>query len=562
MNGEREGRRARNAGALSQPTPAPERPPRLSPQIRHGALGSSSRQPSPLSSSLAGSPIVGGGMDLRSAEDADASTTTFMAVETSLYGSYEEPSYLHSSRPSDAVVENASRSRAKSGGSGHDEEMGGKARHTHRRHRSGGTTRYRHTADSAASAGFYGRNAPGTREAREAHDTVAYWGIVAHQPGAFIRHLAIHADNGRKVQMCSDLVEEMNEDERIRLLRYMVRACGIERSLNAVENARLDGEDSGFITSSDYTETETDVGEENAGNSVRIDFGTFGDSDEDSDNDSDASGNGNGNGNERSPLLAGTKDSAYKSKATRKVSSASDSIVDAGAMGAENDTSKKKKRRRSSMRSNRSSSLSREAGEGKVVNENGCSTFSATISVMKLVVGIGSYALPKAFSLVGLLGGLILTPLMALMCAWSISLLVTTKAKFSQSIGMNCNYNQLARSVPGLGKGAGGAGRLLGGIVNAAVVVASIGGCTSYIDFTTPLMTSIFGGSHLKVVLCTMPMFLGLAYIRDFRFLCFTCLLGEFSFVVGTNLHLLYNAALSRTPACVASASGCFGIRT
>ena len=149
---------------------------------------------------------------------------------------------------------------------------------------------------------------------------------------------------------------------------------------------------------------------------------------------------------------------------------------------------------------------------------------------MKLVVGIGSYALPKAFSLVGLLGGLVLTPLMALLCAWSISLLVATKSKFSRSIGAACDYNRLARSVPGAG---GGAGRLLGGIVNAAVVVASIGGCTSYIDFTTPLMTSIFGGSHLRVVLCTLPMFLGLAYIRDFRFLCFTCLLGEFSFIVG-----------------------------
>ena len=89
------------------------------------------------------------------------------------------------------------------------------------------------------------------------------------------------------MQLAQDLVDEMTEDERVRLLRVMVRACGIERSMSAVETARLEGDDS--VTSSDCYTTDT-AGEEEAeraaapppGDAVRIDFarGFRGDSDD------------------------------------------------------------------------------------------------------------------------------------------------------------------------------------------------------------------------------------------------------------------------------------------
>lgn len=65
----------------------------------------------------------------------------------------------------------------------------------------------------------------------------------------------------------------------------------------------------------------------------------------------------------------------------------------------------------------------------------------ASASVVKLVVGVGSFALPSAFVKAGLLGGLVGLPVLAAMCMYCVWLLAQCK----RHIGDRCSYYDIGR---------------------------------------------------------------------------------------------------------------------
>lgn len=402
---------------------------------------------------------------------------TLVAVETSLSGSYEEPTYMPSSTRAARTPLDA-RTRSKSGGPRDDGIMRGNIddmRGTQRRHR--------HASTGATHSTSSARSGPHQLGRAIAHDTLAYWSVVNHQPGLFLRQPAMHGDT--------------------------------------IENARLLSNDSASTSSS----TTSASPQGRADSETESDFSESDGSDFDADgiSISDAEdGDEKATIDETTYLLPRNGISAGSEQQRRRLAR----FIDESPP-----ITKRRRRRR------RERSLSRVTPN----DQGGCTTFAATVSIMKLVVGVGSYALPKAFSLVGFVGGMCLLPTMAILCAWSISLLIDTKKHFPPTATYVTIARSLSRNVDISGSGAADGlfstrslGIILAGIINAAIIVASIGGCTSYIDFTTPLLSSVLGGraSHLTVVLFTLPVWLGLAWIRDFRYLSLGCMVGEASFVV------------------------------
>ena len=400
---------------------------------------------------------------------------TLLAIETGLSGSYEEPTYMPSSQRSPQLpIVNRYRSK-----SGPREDVGlapaaddGTVMNQRRRRR------HRHLTDKETHV-------------YEPHDSLSYWTIVNHQPGLFLRQPRRLSNVG------ADLASTPT-------------ATAISGDNTEASVAVATPPDT--ATSSEC-DSESDFDDLSIGGSI----GSDDDADADVVVDAEA-GNGRGGAffaDETTYLLARDGNGRAPSETTKQRLSALPRRPRARA------GSTRRKRRRRSTRV-------------RDTNENGCSTFSATVSICKLVVGVGSYALPKAFSLVGFIGGAFLLPVMAILCSFSISLLVQTKARFAGK--SNMSYVDLVRASPSNGGSSSRAAIWLrgglAGIVNTATIVASIGACVSYVDFTTPLLSSAFGGSRMKVILLSAPIFICLALIREFAWLSVGCLIGELSFII------------------------------
>ena len=71
------------------------------------------------------------------------------------------------------------------------------------------------------------------------------------------------------------------------------------------------------------------------------------------------------------------------------------------------------------------------------------SAFQAAVNATKLVVGVGSFALPKAFELAGMVGGILGIPLLALWCTWCLKIMVQVR----DSMGLHTSYTDVGKYV-------------------------------------------------------------------------------------------------------------------
>ena len=192
------------------------------------------------------------------------------------------------------------------------------------------------------------------------------------------------------------------------------------------------------------------------------------------------------------------------------------------------------------------------------------------MSVAKLVAGVGSYALPRAAAGIGWLGAVVGLPLLASFCFYCLTLLLRCRARVLEAPpGRLAPASEGCSSDDGSG-GGGGSGRSSGvgaGTGAAApsfadtvraclgkraaaplpflVFFAAFGACVGYIDFLLALVVGSADGTpgapaavgtaparRLTVVACAAPVFVLLCWIRSFRWLAWTSVLGDVAFVL------------------------------
>jgi amino acid permease len=208
-----------------------------------------------------------------------------------------------------------------------------------------------------------------------------------------------------------------------------------------------------------------------------------------------------------------------------------------------------------------------------------CTKLDVAMSVGKLVAGVGSYALPKAFCGAGWVGGLIGMPVIAATCLYCLRLLLHCRDKAhgggaggsgdADGLAPECSSPAAADCAPvpnaRYAHSYADTMRVCLGPRTAAVLpvlsfFAAFGACAGYIDFMVPLLaesvlgdyssssSSSSGGggggggspqpaaleqsTRLAVTLCAAPVFIILCWIRSFRYLAWTSVVGDVAFVV------------------------------
>jgi amino acid permease len=143
----------------------------------------------------------------------------------------------------------------------------------------------------------------------------------------------------------------------------------------------------------------------------------------------------------------------------------------------------------------------------------------------QLIVGVGSYAMPRAFACAGLWGGIVGVPVAALWCVYTMHLLLLCK----EEAAIHCNGTTDKISLHVIGAYFFGAKMSV--VTNAVAIFASLGACAGYIDFLSPLVASFVGGDtsaqtadHATIVWAVAPLFILLSWIRSFKSLAWTSL--------------------------------------
>ncbi|ELR24157.1 Transmembrane amino acid transporter protein [Acanthamoeba castellanii str. Neff] len=186
------------------------------------------------------------------------------------------------------------------------------------------------------------------------------------------------------------------------------------------------------------------------------------------------------------------------------------------------------------------------AAEGhQVVGKQGA--LQASASIIKAVVGAGSFALPWAFLQAGLFGGMIGILVLAILSCYTIRMLIQCKRELVGKSDRYVTYVDIAREVYG---------RVVAWTLYAAIVITSIGACSAYLVFwyyssrpsaCHPLFTEPvpcpFSGNMLEsvsrgklesmywVFILAGPLIL-FTWIRSFRYLAFTSIIGDIALVL------------------------------
>lgn len=103
-----------------------------------------------------------------------------------------------------------------------------------------------------------------------------------------------------------------------------------------------------------------------------------------------------------------------------------------------------------------------------------------TASICKLIVGAGSFVLPSVCSKVGYGGLAVALSLLALLAFYCSYLVVGLKQKHAP--GEDLSLSEFAsRKV----------GRVVGGVCEACILGASVGGCAVYLNFTGQILSQV-----------------------------------------------------------------------
>ena len=174
--------------------------------------------------------------------------------------------------------------------------------------------------------------------------------------------------------------------------------------------------------------------------------------------------------------------------------------------------------------------------------------FETGASIVKAIMGAGSFALPWAFSQMGYVAGPLFLVALMFLAVYSLKILVrvargttnttTTSASSSPPPPTLVSYVEVARATFGV-SGAR--------LSYAASISASIGVCGSYLVFIAANLQSLLAPSsstsqisQSTLVLITLPFAIGLSSIRDMKHFAFTSLLGDVSVILGMTVVLVY----------------------
>eukprot|EP00566_Odontella_aurita_P015415 CAMPEP_0113598632 /NCGR_PEP_ID=MMETSP0015_2-20120614/41701_1 /TAXON_ID=2838 /ORGANISM="Odontella" /LENGTH=349 /DNA_ID=CAMNT_0000506683 /DNA_START=47 /DNA_END=1094 /DNA_ORIENTATION=+ /assembly_acc=CAM_ASM_000160 len=170
--------------------------------------------------------------------------------------------------------------------------------------------------------------------------------------------------------------------------------------------------------------------------------------------------------------------------------------------------------------------------------------WQASASIMKAVMGAGSFALPWAFSKMGYVAGPATLLLLMALSVESIKMLVASRRMaLAASSSIAASYVEVARAAFGP----------IGAVLSyAASISASVGVCGSYLVFIAANVLSLFpsgseggsnGVSQGVLVFAVLPIAVLLSAVRDVGRLALASLLGDASVILGMLVVLVYGGA-------------------
>lgn len=150
----------------------------------------------------------------------------------------------------------------------------------------------------------------------------------------------------------------------------------------------------------------------------------------------------------------------------------------------------------------------------------------ASFSLIKAVVGAGSFALPAAFMEAGLWGGVVGILVLAALSLFTILLLIRCKNELPALKGRYVSYVDVVQET---------FGRPLAVVVYIAIVITSLGACAAYLVFCGGLLETVVRGkieAKYFVLMMGAPLVV-FCWIRSFRYLSFTSVLGDIALLLG-----------------------------
>jgi len=154
------------------------------------------------------------------------------------------------------------------------------------------------------------------------------------------------------------------------------------------------------------------------------------------------------------------------------------------------------------------------------------SALQASFSIVKAVVGAGSFALPYGFLMAGLWGGIGGILALGILSCITILMLIDCKNKLPGLHGKYVTYVDIARET---------FGTPLAVVLYIAIIVTSLGACSAYLVFCGSLLEDV-SRKQLEakyfVIILGGPLVI-FAMIRSFRYLSFTSILGDIALLVG-----------------------------
>eukprot|EP01103_Thecamoeba_quadrilineata_P002422 TRINITY_DN12383_c0_g1_i1.p1 TRINITY_DN12383_c0_g1~~TRINITY_DN12383_c0_g1_i1.p1 ORF type:complete len:440 (-),score=56.17 TRINITY_DN12383_c0_g1_i1:20-1339(-) len=153
--------------------------------------------------------------------------------------------------------------------------------------------------------------------------------------------------------------------------------------------------------------------------------------------------------------------------------------------------------------------------------------WQSVLSMVKAVVGAGSFALPWGVSQAGLIGGGVGLVLLGLLCYYTIRILIDTKN--SPNIDWKgkkyVTYADLAEAV---------LGKVWAAIVLLAIIITSMGACAAYLVFNGQMLNTLVPSVSIRLwaIILGIPL-AGLSLIKSLKYLAFTSIIGDCALVLG-----------------------------
>ncbi|KAL6047109.1 Transmembrane amino acid transporter protein [Balamuthia mandrillaris] len=162
--------------------------------------------------------------------------------------------------------------------------------------------------------------------------------------------------------------------------------------------------------------------------------------------------------------------------------------------------------------------------------ETGQNTFQASVNIMKCIIGAGSFFLPYGLKQGGLWGGLIGLVLLGFVCDYINIRIIQCKRKVFPN--QPCSYADLAQAT--FGKAAGM-------FTYVFMLIQGLGACAVYVVFCGDLLHAVSSKLSVAEYIIIIGAFeILLSWIKSFRYLSVTSILGDLSLLLGVVVVFAY----------------------